>query len=147
MVLFEFKFPDVGEGIHEGTIVSWKVREGQTVEVDQILGEVETDKAVAEIPSPRKGKIVKLHAAQGKIIKVGETMVTFEVAGDLACSQPSAPKVQVGAAAGGVVGFLPDSMDEVLRKEDKVEKKAQEHVSVLATPLIRKLAKDFGVDI
>ena len=57
---FEFKFPDVGEGITEGTIVKWKVKEGDNVKADQILAEIETDKAVVEIPSPKKGTILKL---------------------------------------------------------------------------------------
>ena len=56
----EFKFPDVGEGIHEGTIVKWLVKEGEVVKTDQALLEMETDKAVVELPSPASGKIIKL---------------------------------------------------------------------------------------
>ena len=58
---FEFKFPDVGEGVTEGTIIKWKVKEGDKVEVDQVLAEIETDKAVVEPPSPKKGIILKLN--------------------------------------------------------------------------------------
>ena len=148
MTLFEFKFPDVGEGIHEGTIVKWLVKQGDAVEADQILGEVETDKAVVEIPSPKKGKIVKLHAEEGHIIKVGQTMVTFEVAGEAAPVQKEAPKGIVGEKAGGVVGFLPESESDLFKKEAKQEKKAEARVGgVLATPAVRKLAVSLGVDI
>ncbi len=140
MALFEFKFPDVGEGIHEGTIVRWVVKAGDKVEADQVLGEVETDKAVVEIPSPKKGKIVKLHVKEGGVIKVGETMVTLEVAGE------AAPKGIVGENAGGVVGFLPESEDELIKKGTKQEKKAEARIGgVLATPAVRKLASSLGV--
>src|SRR3989338_5879148 len=76
-MVYEFKFPDVGEGIHEGTIVKWFVKEGEKVKSDQPLGEVETDKAIVEMPSPKSGKILKLHVAAGGIIHVGENMVTI----------------------------------------------------------------------
>src|SRR3989338_8861556 len=74
---YEFKFPDVGEGIHEGEIVKWFVKEGDRVHADQPLGEIETDKAIVEMPSPKSGRILKLHVTAGGIIHVGETMVTI----------------------------------------------------------------------
>ena len=76
-MVYEFKFPDVGEGIHEGEIVKWFVKEGEKVKADQPLGEIETDKAIVEMPSPKSGKILKLHVPAGGIIHVGETMVTI----------------------------------------------------------------------
>ncbi len=75
---FEFKFPDVGEGITEGELLSWKVAEGEAVVEDDTLAEVETDKAVVEIPSPRTGKILKLHAEEGDLIEVGQVIVSIE---------------------------------------------------------------------
>jgi len=75
---FEFKFPDVGEGITEGELLSWKVAEGDAVVEDDTLAEVETDKAVVEIPSPRTGKILKLHAEEGDLIEVGQVIVSIE---------------------------------------------------------------------
>jgi len=74
---FEFKFPDVGEGIHEGTIVKFRVKEGDKVEADDILADIETDKAVVEIPSPKKGTILKLNHKAGDIIKVGEVLAVI----------------------------------------------------------------------
>ncbi|MEK6970798.1 MAG: biotin/lipoyl-containing protein, partial [archaeon] len=67
----DFKFPDVGEGTTEGTLVKWRVAEGDNVASDQVLAEIETDKAVVEIPSPRAGIILKLYGKPGEIIKVG----------------------------------------------------------------------------
>mgnify|MGYP001619603226 FL=1 len=74
---YEFKFPDVGEGIHEGEIVKWFVKEGDKIKADEPLGEIETDKAIVEMPSPKSGKILKIHVQAGGIIHVGETMVTI----------------------------------------------------------------------
>ena len=81
-MVLEFKFPDVGEGIHEGTIVKWRVKENDNVESDQILADVETDKAVVEIPSPRKGTILKLYHKEGEVIKVGETLAVIGEKGE-----------------------------------------------------------------
>ena len=78
---YEFKFPDVGEGITEGTLIKWLVKEGDQVKEDTVLAEVETDKAIVEIPSPVKGKVLKLHAKPKDKIKVGAVLVTFETVG------------------------------------------------------------------
>ena len=79
---FEFKFPDVGEGITEGTIVKWKVKQGDKVNSDQILAEVETDKAIVEIPSPKKGTILKLNHKEGDTINVGEVLAVIGEKGE-----------------------------------------------------------------
>ncbi|MHB0980602.1 MAG: dihydrolipoamide acetyltransferase family protein [Thermoleophilia bacterium] len=93
---FEFKFPDVGEGITEGELLAWKVKEGDVVVEDQTLAEVETDKAVVEMPSPRAGRIVKLHAEEGETIDVGQVIVTIE---EGAAGAVSAPSPEVAPAA------------------------------------------------
>ena len=74
---FEFKFPDVGEGITEGEIVKWLVKEGDEVKEDQNIVQVETDKAVVDLPSPISGKILKINFKEGQEIKVGQTLVTI----------------------------------------------------------------------
>ena len=79
---FEFKFPDVGEGITEGTIVKWKIKEGDSIESDYVLAEVETDKAVVEIPSPRKGTILKVYHKEGDTIYVGEVLAVIGEKGE-----------------------------------------------------------------
>lgn len=75
---YEFMFPDVGEGIAEGELLSWKVAAGDTVAEDQTLAEMETDKAVVELPSPKAGVVAKLHAEEGDIVPVGSVLVTIE---------------------------------------------------------------------
>ena len=70
----EFKFPDIGEGIEEGEIVRWYIKEGDKVEEHQVVGEVETDKAVAEIPSPYSGTVLKINFKEGETVKVGQIL-------------------------------------------------------------------------
>jgi len=102
---FDFKFPDVGEGIHEGKIVKWLVKEGDEVKADQSIAEVETDKAVVEIPAPQTGKIAKLYHKEGETMKVGEVMATFE--GDA--------KNAATATEQGVVGSLEPTATGVMK--------------------------------
>jgi len=77
-MVYQFRFPDVGEGIAEGEIVKWHVKEGDTVKEDQIIAEIETDKAVVEIPSPRSGVIVRLYGGVGSVIKVGDVICDID---------------------------------------------------------------------
>src|SRR5215467_5254980 len=77
-MLSEFRLPDVGEGISEAEIVRWLVAEGATVDEDQDIVEIETDKAIVALPSPHSGKIVKLHRKEGDLTKVGEVLVSIE---------------------------------------------------------------------
>ena len=75
---FSFYMPDIGEGVVEGEIVAWKVKEGDKVKLDQPIVEVMTDKATVELPSPRAGKIVKIHFQDGQICPVGQILVEIE---------------------------------------------------------------------
>ncbi len=76
----EFKLPELGENIHSGDVVKVLVREGQQIAAGQGLVELETDKAVIEIPSPQAGKVVKLHVQKGDTVKVGQPLVSIEAA-------------------------------------------------------------------
>ena len=127
---YEFKFPDVGEGVTEGTIIKWKVKEGDQVKVDQVLAEIETDKAVVEPPSPKKGTILKLTHKEGDTIKVGEVLAVIGEKGE---------KVEKKAKpyTGSVVGFLEEAPEEPKVAKGKV----------LAAPAVRKLAKELKVDL
>ncbi|SEH17348.1 pyruvate dehydrogenase E2 component (dihydrolipoamide acetyltransferase) [Natronorubrum sediminis] len=78
----EFKLPDVGEGVAEGELVSWLVDEGDEVTEDQPVAEVETDKALVEVPSPVDGTVSELHYAEGDVIPVGNVFVTFALEGE-----------------------------------------------------------------
>src|SRR3989338_3432564 len=75
---FDFKFPDVGEGVHEGVLVKWRVKQGETVKEDQIIAEGETDKAVVEVPSPKAGKVLELRFKEGDKIGVGDVMLSLD---------------------------------------------------------------------
>lgn len=80
----EFKLPDLGEGLKEGTLVTWKVKEGDTIAAEQAVAEVETDKATTELPSPYAGKVLKLHFKPGDVIPVGAVILTVDAAGSTA---------------------------------------------------------------
>lgn len=129
-MLREFKFPDVGEGIAEGEIVRWLVKEGDSVKEDQDLLEVETDKALITLNSPYTGKVTRLHGKEGDIIKVGDVLTTVD-AGDKEGTVTGAEK----GDSGTVVGTLNDNeVVEVIRP-------------VQATPAVRALAKQMGIDL
>ncbi len=85
---FEFKFPDIGEGLTEGEIVRWLVKEGDEIKEGQPLVEVETDKALAEIPSPRTGVILKIMAKEKEIVKVGQVIVAIGEKGEAVAAPP-----------------------------------------------------------
>jgi pyruvate dehydrogenase E2 component (dihydrolipoamide acetyltransferase) len=129
-MLREFKFPDVGEGIAEAEIVRWLVKEGDSVNEDQDLLEVETDKAVLTLNSPYTGKIKKLHGQEGEIIKVGDVLTTVDAAGEDTTAVEADKK-----DSGTVVGSLGD--DEVVEVAHPVQ----------AMPAVRALAKQMGINL
>jgi len=140
---YEFKFPDIGEGLTEGEIVRWLVKEGDEVKEGQPLVEVETDKALAEIPSPRTGVILKILAKEKEIVKVGQVIVVFGEKGEALAAPPPKPK------SVGVVGELEEAPEEapsVVAKAEPV-KTALVSEHAMATPAVRALAKELGVDI
>lgn len=133
-MIFEFKFPDVGEGVHQGELLKWFVKEGDIVEEHQAIGEIHTDKAVAEIPTPKSGKILKLFFKPGDIVNVGDVLVTID----------SSQGIQKNEKSVSVMGELEEAPKEEA-KEIKADKKAAVHV--LAVPAVRKLAQDMKIDI
>ena len=90
--MYDFKLPDLGEGIHEGQIVRVLVSEGDRVAEYQPLLEVETDKAAVEIPSPKAGTISRIHVEQGQTVKVGAILISIDEGGDGAAPPAAAPK-------------------------------------------------------
>ncbi len=135
---FVFQFPDVGEGIHEGRVVEWLVAEGDTVAVDQPLVKVETDKAVVELPSPRAGTVLKLHAEAGAEIHVGDPLVTLGEAGEAPpAGEPAAPAAEppeTGPGPGEPVTPAAAPPAAPRRRPP-------------ATPKTRRLARELGVDL
>jgi pyruvate/2-oxoglutarate dehydrogenase complex dihydrolipoamide acyltransferase (E2) component len=126
---FEFKFPDVGEGIHEGKIVEWLIKEGDYVEIDQPFVKVETDKAVVELPVPQKGFALRLFFAKGETIKVGDVIAAFGEKGEKIAQAASAPKQVI---------------PEMKSEESKI---AASSGKALATPHTRALARKHGIDL
>ncbi len=148
---FEFKLPDIGEGIHEGEIVKWLVKEGDTVQEDQPIVEVMTDKATVELPSPVAGTILEIRAKEGEIVPVGSVLVVIGEAGEApkpdgkereAVPQPAAAKAQEPVAAAAAATTPPAAPTPTPTAEAPPKRKR-----VLATPATRKLARELGVDL
>ena len=91
----EFKLPDVGEGVAEGEIRKWLVREGEEVREFQPIAEIMTDKVNVEMTSPFTGKIVKFTAKEGEVVKVGQSILQYESEGEEAEKPPVAPPAPI----------------------------------------------------
>jgi pyruvate dehydrogenase E2 component (dihydrolipoamide acetyltransferase) len=124
-----FLLPDLGEGLTEAEIVKVLVREGDVIQEDAPLIEVETDKANVEIPSPMGGRVAKIHVEAGQIVKVGSVLVTFDDAG------AAPPRADDGARAAEARAML------------NVDAPPARTGSVPATPSTRRLARELGVDL
>ncbi|MBC8587655.1 dihydrolipoamide acetyltransferase family protein [Paratissierella segnis] len=148
---YEYRFPDIGEGIHEGTIIKWLVDIGDNVNEGDSIAEVETDKVTTEIPTPKSGKVLELMADAGDVINVGEVFITIDTSGeaDETEAQVDANKEIVEEETAGVVGEVIVSSEEIPPSTEGIvsTKKAVNKKKILATPVARALAKDLGVDI
>ncbi|MCI4351409.1 MAG: 2-oxo acid dehydrogenase subunit E2 [Thermoplasmata archaeon] len=139
MMAFEFRLPDIGEGVAEGEVVAWFVKEGDTIKEDGPLVSVLTDKANVEIPSPRSGRIATLHAKVGEKVKVGGLLVTIETEGD--ASGPTAARPADVAHARD-----PPPSNAPARSAPPSPSTAGPS-RALATPMVRRLAAEKGVDL
>lgn len=147
-----FILPDLGEGVHEAEMLKWRVSVGQTVKEHDILADMETDKAVVEVPSPRDGVIAELHGAEGEILHVGNPLVTYVAAAGAAPAAKPAATAEAKPAPASVVeeavaprtedaGTVVGNMSGAAAGVSAAPGKA------LATPAVRRLARDLGVDI
>ena len=154
----DFKLPDLGEGIHEAEIISIKVKEGDAVKEDQPLFEVETDKAVVEIPSPYSGTVTKIHVQEGKVVTVGSVMISFEVGGGAAFKETVKQKPAENAAPAkaaepvkqpAAVGAKPATADSARTSGNGHTGRPAHDPSrpVPAAPAVRRLARELGVDL
>jgi pyruvate dehydrogenase E2 component (dihydrolipoamide acetyltransferase) len=144
----EFRLPDIGEGLTEAEIVRWLVAEGERVEADQPVVEVETDKAVVEIPSPYAGIVLQHGGAEGETIAVGSVLVVISEPGE--SSAPAdvlAPLEQPPvASAAPIVGTLSEDAEDLsVPAVETVETAETDQVKAL--PIVRKMARDLGVDL
>jgi pyruvate dehydrogenase E2 component (dihydrolipoamide acetyltransferase) len=152
---YEFKLPDIGEGVVEGEIVRWLVAEGEEVRSDQPMVEVMTDKATVEIPAPRAGRIVKRMFAEGQICPVGQVLVSIEEKAGAAGAAPApaargqktTPGVGPGAIApvGASTPTTPTMSPSPTTSTSTSTSTST--VGVLATPATRKLARELDVDL
>jgi len=134
-MLFEFKLPDLGEGIAEVELRRWLVSEGERVSEHQALLEVETDKAVVEVPAPHAGVVTRIYRQVGETVKVGETLVSISEGGEEAPQRPRSV---------GIVGTLPEADDT---DADDAFTTPPRAFAGLATPMVRKLARERGIDL
>ena len=161
---FEFRLPDIGEGIHEGEIVKWFVKAGDEVQEDDILCEVQNDKAVVEIPSPVKGTVTEVLVSEGTVAIVGDILVKLDAPGyeDLKfkgdhedeekAEEKTEAQVQATAESGQKIEK--EKVDAPAKKEDSTEptkKESKEQpkgdVRVIAMPSVRKFARENEVSI
>ena len=155
--MYDFKFADIGEGIHEGVILKWNFKVGDKVKEGETLVTVETDKVNAELPSPVDGVIEKLGAKEGETIHVGEKIVLINDGSETeapkeekkeAKEEPKKAPISEGKAAPGVIGEIEVSEDVMeSSSESSSVAKSETQTKVLATPVARQMAKDLGVDI
>lgn len=161
MPQFEFKLPDIGEGVVEGEIVKWLVKPGDQIVEDQPLLEVMTDKATVTIPSPRRGKVLQIFGKEGDVAKVHATLVLLEVeGGPVAKAAPStgvpaqaAPSIapeQAGQPAPLQTAGVPQPQAGASARGAQTSARSPGNGDgrrVLATPVTRRMARELGVDL
>jgi pyruvate dehydrogenase E2 component (dihydrolipoamide acetyltransferase) len=142
---FEFKFPDVGEGILEGEIVKWLVKEGDIVKEDQNIAQIETDKAVADIPSPKSGTVLKINYKEGETIKVGETLCIIGEKGEKVSKSPPKKAVKEDKKTITEKKVEKEETKQVPRSETMIG--LQETGKVFASPAVRKAASELKIEL
>jgi pyruvate dehydrogenase E2 component (dihydrolipoamide acetyltransferase) len=150
-VVREFRLPDIGEGLTEAEIVRWLVAVGETVESDQPIVEVETDKAVVEIPSPYAGVVISYGGAEGDVIAVGDVLVVIGETAEGELSVGTTPGLP-GARDEPEPVFEPEPIVGTLSEEAEVltapsVEKATAPAEIKALPVVRRLARDHNIDL
>ncbi|MCZ0756519.1 dihydrolipoamide acetyltransferase family protein [Anoxybacillus sp. J5B_2022] len=123
---YEFKLPDIGEGLHEAEIVRWFVHEGEKVTIDQPIAEIQTDKATVEISTPVAGKIIALAGPEGEVVKVGEPLIIVDMQEKMEAVAPVAPQ-------------------EAAEQPTSSELAPHRKKHVIAAPSVRKRAREMGI--
>jgi pyruvate dehydrogenase E2 component (dihydrolipoamide acetyltransferase) len=137
VAIFEYKFPELGEGIHEGEIVKLHVKAGDEVTDDSLFMDVQNDKAVVEVASPVDGKVIEMKVKEGQICHVGQVIATIEVAGDATTEAVKTEAVKTDE----------EKVEEpkATQSAEKVTEQPKSSSGVLATPSVRKLAREKGI--
>lgn len=157
-----FRLPDLGEGLAEAEILTWRVAEGETVQVDQVVVEVETAKAVVEVPVPYAGTVLRLHVAEGTVLSVGEPLISIGVADSESGAARQYREEEQGGSGNVLIGYGTGHAPESRRRRrartaepDRSEstpplpEAALQHPAapLVISPVVRKLAKDHGIDL
>jgi 2-oxoisovalerate dehydrogenase E2 component (dihydrolipoyl transacylase) len=170
--LKSFKLPDVGEGLTEADIVKWHVQPGDEITVNQIIVEIETAKAVVELPSPYAGVVSRLLVSEGETADVGTPIISVQVGEGELVSDADVAEADAGEEAEGLIGVEPGMHGALAPKEERqavlvgygvklgpTTRRARKpsgpagpagsarSAKVLAKPPVRKLAKDLGIDL
>lgn len=145
---FEFKLPDIGEGIHEGEIAKWMVAEGDEIKEDDVLAEIQNDKAMVEIPSPVDGTVKTIHVGEGEVTTVGTVIVTIDDG-----SEDSGESEEASGEEESSEEEKEDDSKEEASKPEEASKDGSEEKEetsggrVIAMPSVRKFAREEDVDI
>ena len=163
----EFILPDLGEGVHEAELIKWRVKVGDTIAEHDILAEMETDKALVEVPSPRAGTIASLNGNEGEVLKVGNILVTYQASGSalplpegggrgvgLSSASASSSHSHTSSHSATAVAEPPEPSADREDAGTVVGKMGGELAGMsaapgkaLATPAVRRLARDLSLDI
>jgi len=163
MARYEFKLPDIGEGIAEAEIVAWHVKVGDEIAEDQQIADMMTDKATVEMESPVAGKVVELAGEVGDQIPIGSVLAVIETEGADRAAEPVADSTDERPLADGAVEATPEQAEELPvvaveeapepvkpapapRVEPEVARK-EPAAHVLASPAVRARARDLGIDL
>jgi pyruvate dehydrogenase E2 component (dihydrolipoamide acetyltransferase) len=144
-MLFEFKLPDLGEGIHEAEVLSIEIKAGEMVKEDQLILKVETDKAAVEITSPVSGKVQEIFVKAGEIVTVGTVMVSFETTSAPHGAAPQVAEAPAAQPAREPVAATADS--GAARAPSNYVNELAGARPIPATPATRRLARELGVDL
>jgi 2-oxoisovalerate dehydrogenase E2 component (dihydrolipoyl transacylase) len=177
MARYEFKLPDIGEGIAEAEIVAWHVKIGDTIAEDQQIADMMTDKATVEMESPVAGKVIELAGEVGDQVPIGSVLAVIETAGADRAAEPVEDSKEERPLADGAVQATPEQAEEIpitasdeapvraeRRAEPEVEARqaqaleerpstslrtneVEERTHVLASPAVRARARDLGIDL
>ncbi|MEK5039708.1 dihydrolipoamide acetyltransferase family protein [Sporosarcina sp. FSL K6-3457] len=146
---FEFRLPDIGEGIHEGEIVKWFVAKGDKINEDDTLLEIQNDKSVVEIPSPVTGTVTEIYVTEGTVSVVGDLLITFDAPGyeNVGGESQAEPEAAPVAAAQPAPAVQEEAAAPAVNTQEQAVVNADPNRRVVAMPSVRKFAREKNVDI
>ncbi len=143
--MFEFTLPDLGEGIHEGELIKWYVKEGEPINEDDPLCDIETDKATVTIPSPRTGTIVQINGEPGEVLAVNSVLVVIKENGSQEQDSVQDSKVPKTYKPDTYKPDQSEKQSPIVSKISTVDSHSSR--KAIAAPATRRLAREMGIDI